>query len=98
MNPTFPPPPPVPAPARLNTGLAIASLVLGIFAFLLSFVVVGSILGLIGLVLGLVQIGTRRGPTAMAWWGFALGLVSIVISLAMIPVYIKAYRKVKETI
>ena len=56
--------PPLPAPPRL--GLAIASLVLGIMAFLFSLFVVGVLFGLVGLVLGIMHVTGKRGPTAMA--------------------------------
>ena len=56
-------------PASLpRTGLAIASLVLGILAMCLSFLVVGGLLGMIGIVLGFVQLRRRGSPKAMAWW------------------------------
>jgi peroxiredoxin len=60
-------------------GLAIASLVLGILAFLSSFLVVGALLGLLGLILGIVHVLRRQGRNAMAWIGMVLSVLSIVI-------------------
>ena len=76
IGPTMPPPAP---PA----GLAIASLVLGIVACVLSLFVVGAVFGLVGLILGLVHVGRKRGPNIMAWWGIGLSVASILVSLAM---------------
>jgi len=98
MNYTAPPPPPPPpVPTTARTGLAITSLVLGIFAFLLSFFVIGSLFAIIALVLGLVHIGGKRGPAGMAWWGIGLSLVAVVISIGMGVVYFKAVREIKKT-
>ncbi len=68
-------------------GLAIASLVLGIVACVLSLFVVGGLLGLIGLILGLLHISRKRGPNGMAWWGIGLSIFGILASGAMGIVY-----------
>ena len=52
-----------------STGLALASLVLGILAVALSFLVLGAVLGLIGVALGMVHLSRKRGLVRMAWWG-----------------------------
>jgi peroxiredoxin len=64
-------------------GLAIASLVLGIVACILSLFVVGALFGLIGLLLGLLHVFLKHGPNGMAWWGIGLSIFGILASVAM---------------
>lgn len=71
-------------------GLAIASLVLGILAFLSSFLVVGALLGLLGLILGTVHVMRRQGRNAMAWTGVVLSVLSLVIGAGFGVIYFKA--------
>ncbi len=84
IPPTSAPPPP---PPRL--GLAIASLVLGIMAFLFSLFVIGVLFGLVGLVLGIMHVSGKRGPNAMAWWGMVLSVVGIIASAGLGVIYFK---------
>lgn len=75
-----------PAPMQQKNGMAIASLVLGIVAFVLScFPIVGLVGGVVGLVLGIMGL-KNAGPSAngkgMAIAGIilsALGLVGAII-------------------
>jgi peroxiredoxin len=71
------------APAAPRLGMAIASLVLGIVACVLSLIVVGALFGLIGLLLGLLHVFRKRGPNGMAWWGISLSIFGILASIAM---------------
>jgi peroxiredoxin len=80
-------PPVQPTPPRL--GLAIASLVLGIMAFLFSLFVVGILFGFVGLILGWVHIAGKRGRNAFAWWGISLSVVGILIGIGLGVVYFK---------
>jgi peroxiredoxin len=90
MDSTPPPLAPISAPSpKPRAGLAIASLVLGILAFLSSFFVVGALFGLAGLILGLVHLTRKQGRNGLAWTGIALSCVSILISVAMVVVAAK---------
>lgn len=71
------------APPAPKIGLAVASLVLGIGACILSLFVVGVLFGLIGLVLGLIHILQKRGANGMAWWGVGLSIFGILAGLTM---------------
>jgi peroxiredoxin len=71
------------APPAPRLGMAIASLVLGIVACVLSLFVVGALFGLIGLLLGLLHVFRKRGPNSMAWWGIGLSIFGILASVAM---------------
>jgi peroxiredoxin len=71
------------APPASKLGLAVASLVLGIGACVLSLFAVGAVFGLIGLVLGLVHILQKRGSNGMAWWGVGLSIFGILAGLTM---------------
>jgi len=77
------------AASRPRLGLAIASLVLGIMAFLFSLFVVGALFGLVGLVLGWVHIAGKRGRNALAWWGISLSVVGIITGIGLGVVYFK---------
>jgi peroxiredoxin len=78
-------------------GIAIASLVLGIAACILSLFVVGALFGLIGLFLGLSHVFQKRGPNGMAWWGIGLSIVSILASAAMGVVFYRfAWTQMKN--
>src|SRR2546422_8412968 len=87
------PPSPTSPPLPPHLGLAIASLVLGIMAFLFSLFVVGALFGVIGLVLGWIHIAGKRGPNAMAWWGVGLSLVGIIAGVGLGVVYFKLGRE-----
>jgi len=80
-SPGLPPSPPPPL------GLAIASLVLGILAFVLSFLVVGSLLGLIGLALGIAHLAKKRRPAAMAYCGIIFSMLGLVAGLLFAGLY-----------
>jgi len=83
------PTPPTAQTGRSRLGLAIASLILGIMAFLFSLVIVGIFFGLIGLVLGWVHIAGKRGPNVLAWWGIVLSAIGVVASIGLGVVYFR---------
>lgn len=76
-------------------GLAIASLVLGILAVILSLFVIGGLLGVVGLILGLVHVKRRTGRNAMAWWGFGLSVAGILLSILLGVAYYAGYQQYK---
>ena len=80
MNPPLPPLPET-ASTQSRPSLAVASLVLGILAVVLSLFVIGGVLGLVGLGLGAVHLRQRRGPRGMAWWGTSLSTLGIAASV-----------------
>jgi peroxiredoxin len=83
MNPpSLPPATPQRAPGP-RTGLAIASLVLGILGFVSSFVIVGIVFSLLGFILGIAHLLRRQTRNGMAWAGLLLSVIGIVISVAM---------------
>jgi peroxiredoxin len=67
----------MPAPPAI--GFAVASLSLGIIAVFMSFLLVGIVAGLLGLVFGLLQLARTRAGRGMAWWGASLSLVGLLL-------------------
>jgi len=84
-----------PAPS-ISLGLAIASLVLGILATVLSFLILGGILGLVGLVLGVVHLRKNKRPVVMARWGVALSVLGIIATIGFAGLYYYAYLKFEK--
>ncbi|MBZ5496556.1 MAG: redoxin domain-containing protein [Acidobacteriia bacterium] len=80
-------------PASSSKGLAVGSLILGIFACVLSLVVIGALFGLAGLILGFSHVRLKRGANRMAWAGISLSIVSIVASAAMGAVFFNLIRQ-----
>jgi len=72
-----------PADSSPPSGLAIASLVLGILSLVLGFLVVGIFPALVGVVLAAVALRQSRQST-MAAWGLATSAVGLVLSVAML--------------
>lgn len=84
MNPPASPPPAMPQPPSApGSGLAIASLVLGILGFVSSFFIVGAVFSLVGFILGIAHLRRRQGRNGMAWAGLTLSAIGIVIGVAM---------------
>jgi peroxiredoxin len=82
-----------PATPSYSQGLAIASLVLGILAVALSFLVLGGILGLVGLGFGIRHLKQKRTPVAMARWGVGLSVLGVIASIGFTILYYAAYQK-----
>lgn len=85
------------AGGRPLPGLAVASLVLGILGLLLSVVVVGAFLALIGLVLGGIHLARRSDSRAMGWSGVGLSALAIVASAGFLVIYGMGLRQVATT-
>lgn len=77
-------------------GLAIASLVLGILAVVLSLFLVGGLLGVVGLILGLVHLKGRRKLKGMAWWGVCLSLFGLLVSIGFGFLYYQGYKQFEK--
>jgi hypothetical protein len=69
------------------TGLALASLVLGIAALGLSFVLLGILIGAVGAALGIAYLMKKRGPTAMARCGVILSILGMIASIGFAALY-----------
>jgi len=100
------PPPPMPygdyypsAPAAPKNGLGIAALVVAIIALLGSFSIVGGIIGgIVAVILGVIGRGrAKRGEAnngGVALAGVILGVISIIVSLAFIPIYVGLFKDI----
>ena len=77
-------------------GLAIASLVLGILAVLLSVVVIGAIFGVIGLILGIVHVSTKKNGRAMGGFGIGLSALGMILSVFFPTALFVALRHMPE--
>ncbi len=85
------------APAPPQAGLAIASFVLGVLACVLSLIVVGALLGLMGLGLGIAHIMGKRGSNKLAWWGIGLSAFGIVAGLSLGAVYLHMMNSIGDS-
>ena len=95
-------PPPSPGgwtPARPRNGLGTAALVVAVVGLVLCWSVLGGALaGVVAVALGIGgrtragHGGATNGPVATG--GIALGVMAIVVSLALIPVWAKIFRAV----
>jgi len=93
MDPITPSPPsPPPAPPAPRLGLAIASLVLGILAFVSSILVVGALFGLVGAIFGVAHLLRRQGRNGLAWTGLVLCTIGILVGAGMGVVGFKVFR------
>jgi peroxiredoxin len=86
----------LPPPAAPRLGLAITSLVLGMVACVFSLFLVGAFLGILGLIFGFLHIVKKRGPSAMAWWGIGLSLLSILASIGMGIFFYTVVRQMQQ--
>jgi hypothetical protein len=76
--------------------LALASLLLGIAAVGLSFLLVGLLVGAVGVALGIAYLRKKRGPTAMARWGVGLSLLGLLASIGFAAIYLHYYSMFKS--
>lgn len=84
-TPAAPTPNPVQmvAPPKKSSGLAVASLVLGIVGLLLSCVGIGGILGIIGLALGIISLAKKNDGKGMAIAGVVLCSITTLIFVGL---------------
>lgn len=75
-------------PPKPGTGFAVASLVTGIIALIVSITIVGGLLfGLVALVLGIVALGRAKrggGGRGMAITGIVLGVLGALVAIGLI--------------
>lgn len=87
-------------PGAQNTagkGLGIASLVLGILAFLSGFALIGGLLGLIGLILGIVSVSKAKkagAPKGMAITGIILSVLGLIFAIIATILVVTVFREV----
>ena len=87
-----------PGPDRATTAplaLAVAALVLGILAPVLSPFLIGGVLGLLGLPLSILYLRRRGQNRAMGWWALALSTLGILASTGLGVLYYHFYRKME---
>lgn len=105
QNQPAPPPPPEygypPAPPQYpaqpeSTGLAIASMVLGIVGILTAWILIGLPLALVGLVLGIVSIAKKKGGRGMAIAGIITSALALLFGVAMVAISIIAYQGIGQ--
>src|SRR6266404_2515986 len=77
-------------------GFAIASLVLGVLALVLSLFVVGLLFGVAGLALGAVHVRGKRERNGMAWWGVGLSITGIIFSIGLGLFYFQMFNRIKK--
>jgi peroxiredoxin len=86
-------PPPISA---VGGGLAITSLVLGILAICLSFLLVGGLLGLVGLIFGVVHLSRRRAFRGMGWWGVGLSSCGLLAAAGFGFLYFRFFQQTRS--
>jgi hypothetical protein len=74
----------VPQAGTPSGGLAIASCVLGILATMLGIFIIGGVFGILGLILGIIQLTRKRTHRALAGWGIGLSVVGILLTAAIL--------------
>lgn len=89
-------PPSLTADRSAGTGLAVASLVLGIVAILLSAACVGAICGVVGLILAVIHLRGSRALRPMAWWGLGLSIAGLVLAVAFTIYAGQAFRQIAK--
>jgi peroxiredoxin len=77
-------------------GLAIASVIVGLIAMLLSPFLIGALMALVALPLAVLYLGRAREGRPVAWWGFGLSLAAIVASVTFGLTYYRLYQRVAD--
>lgn len=77
------------APSRsLPTGMAVASLVLGILGLLTSAFLLGGLLGLVAIILGIIALGKIKrgeaGGRGMAIGGIVTGILALLVTILIV--------------
>jgi len=72
---------------RSGSGLAIASLVVGVVAVCFSFLLLGGVFGLVGIILGLVDLRQSTAWRAVSRWGVGLSVFGLLASVGFGALY-----------
>ncbi len=72
-----------------GNGLAIICVIFGLLACICSVILVGSLLGLLGLLFGVIHLFQRKSSNGMAWAGIGFSLMGIVLSVVFLVFYIR---------
>lgn len=84
--------PAAPHPVTPPIGLAVASLALGIVGIFTSFLLIGLLAALLGLILGWAHLARHQAGRGMALWGLALSVVGLILGGTFAGVYYHGYR------
>lgn len=71
---------------KKQSGLGIAGMIIGIIAVLLSCVVIGGFLGIIGFILSIIGVCDKEKGKGMAIAGISLNSISIIIALVFLAI------------
>jgi peroxiredoxin len=77
-------------------GLAVASVIVGLVAMLLSPFLIGALLAVVALPLAVLYLGGAREGRQVAWWGFGLSLAAIAASLTFGVTYYRIFKRIAE--
>lgn len=80
-----------------GSGLAVASLVLGIVGLIFTFVVIGVIPSFIGLILGIIALATKKPKKGLAIAGIILSSLSILMLVGIISLIPSESNNTNET-
>jgi len=86
-----------PRPSSGN-GLAIASLAVGGAGLLLSWIAVGGVVGLVGLVLGIVALAKKTGGRVLAIVGAIVSALAIVVAIGVVVFAIVVSQSVQDDV
>jgi thiol:disulfide interchange protein len=85
--------PPTASAGRPAIGLAVTALVCGICSFILSFLLIGALLGLIGLIAGMIHLRRPEQLRGMAVSGLILSILGIAASAGFLTFYYNVYQR-----
>lgn len=76
--------------------LALTSVILGVLAVGLSFILIGFLLGLAGLFFGLAHLSRKIVPRTMARWGVGLSIAGMAASVGFGVLYFSVYHQFSQ--
>lgn len=69
-----------------QSGLGIAGMIIGIIALLLSCILIGGFIGIIGLILSIIGVSQKNKKTGMAVAGIVLNVIAIIIMIIIFAI------------